>query len=203
MYITASTRNIDESEIRELIERHPLATVMTYDANGEAFFSHLPVILRKGDAGFVLQGHLATRNPQSSHLRRDARVKLIFHGPSSYISPTWYRSGPDVPTWNYAVVHVEGRARMIEDFDGLVALLKSLSARFDETWKFELPDDLATPEDLCRNILGFEIEVSKVDAKFKLAQAKPFEDRASVVAELSACPEEQRRALGALMKRRL
>ncbi|HZP91613.1 MAG TPA: FMN-binding negative transcriptional regulator [Burkholderiales bacterium] len=103
----ASFAEPDESRLWKLVRDWPFATLIS--STGEVpWVSHLPLIADENRR--VLRGHMAKANPHWRVL--DAGQSLaIFHGPHHYVSPSWYASQPSVPTWNYAVVHAQGKAR--------------------------------------------------------------------------------------------
>lgn len=148
---------------------------------------------------------MARANGHWRILQENSEVTAIFHGPDTYITPSWYASGRDVPTWNYAVVHIQGRAKLIENFEGLTDLLRKMTARFEvsnpKPWRFELPDDLLDPATLVRAIVGFEIEITDLKGKFKLSQNRSTKDRDGVLQGLLTRPDDRSRAIHELMTR--
>ncbi len=137
----------------------------------------------------MLHGHVARGNELA---RMDgAEVLLVFRGPHGYISPNWYPSkhetGREVPTWNYAVVHVHGRLRVIDDAAWLRRLLETLTDHHEagqpQPWKIsDAPDDHI--EKSLRAIVGLEIAIDRIEGKFKLSQNHPARNRAGVIAGL-------------------
>ena len=204
MYLPKHFDNKDEQRILEVIDAHPFATVMSFDEKNQPFFSHVPLLVKKMESGFSLIGHVSRRNPQWSHFKNKPMTKVIVHGSHTYITLKWYRSGRDVPTWNYVSIHMDGPVRVIEDFDGLIGILKGLTKKFEEgslsPWEFELPDDLLTPETLCSAIVGFEVAVEMVDAKFKLSQNRSQDDRDGVLRGLETRSDEMSRRVRELME---
>lgn len=167
-----------------LIRAYPFATLVTRTADGLTA-NHLPFEL----VGEVLHGHVARGNELA---RLDgAEVLLVFQGPDGYISPNWYPSkhetGREVPTWNYAVVHVHGRLRVIDDATWLRRLLETLTDHHEagqpQPWKIsDAPDDHI--EASLRAIVGLEIAIDRIEGKFKLSQNHPARNRAGVIAGL-------------------
>ena len=155
--------------MRELIAKYPLATLIS------SSISHLPLVLE----GDKLVGHMARANPHWQGLD-GAPVTAIFHGPDAFITPTWYPED-DVPTWNYAVVHVTGTCHLVQDYEGILTSVRLLSERMDLKWKFWVPDDLNSEKKIEGSIVAFEIADLKWNAKFKLSQHRPVEERQSVI----------------------
>lgn len=177
--------------LHAFIQRHPLATLVTV-ASDAITANHVPMQLLSPPAGpAVLRGHIARANP----LWQDCRVPVlaIFIGPDHYISPSWYPSkrahGRAVPTWNYAAVHVQGQIRFIEDPRWLSTQVESLTEEHERDssarWRItDAPADYI--EDMVRAIVGFEIEVSAIEGKFKGSQNRSAADRAGVADALRA-----------------
>ena len=101
-----------------LMDSYPFATVISI-SGGVPMISHLPLVTKFDEGKFMLIGHLARANPHAKVLAEDIKVTVIFHGPHAFITPQWY-AHDDVPTWNYATVHVTGKVAMIEDHDGIL-----------------------------------------------------------------------------------
>jgi transcriptional regulator len=158
---------------------HPFATVVTAGQRGPQA-SHLPLLVDV--AAGKLRGHLARDNDQLADLAAGAPVLAVFHGPHGYVSPSVYEGQRGVPTWNYVVVHVRGRPRVLDDA-GLVAILHDTVARFDTPgWRArfgeEWPD---VPRPMLQAIVGFEVDVEGIEGKWKLSQNRSERDRESVV----------------------
>ncbi len=201
MYVPASFRVEDPTAIASFVKAHPFATLVTTTEDGP-FASHVPLLHHPEDDGpGVLRGHLARANPQWQHLAGGQPVLAIFHGPHAYVSPTWYATSPAVPTWNYAVVHARGTPRIIEDPVELLPLIHELVTRFEsplpQPWSGELPP--ALQQSLLAAIVGFEIRITQLDAKFKLGQNRSSTDQTALHATLSAAADPLSRSLASMM----
>lgn len=177
LYIPEHFRVDDGERLLEFVERHDFATLVSGGAAG-LHVSHVPLIAERDGSGKVrLLGHVARANPQWQALEQAAHVLAIFHGPHAYVSPGWYASHPAVPTWNYAVVHAHGKARLMDEAE-LHELLMRLSSKHEshrpQPWKMSaLPADFVSG--MLTAIVGFEIEVQRLEGKFKLSQNRPGE----------------------------
>lgn len=203
IYLPPQFDQRDPENVDRLIRENPFATLISVH-EGAPLVSHFPIIPCEGSAASrKLEGHLATRNPHASHLKDGDRVVVIFHGPHTYVTPKWYAEN-DVPTWNYAVVHVSGKLRWVREFKPLVQLLLRMTVVFEgkngDSWSFFLPDDLKKPEELLGAIVGFEIEVDSVQAKYKLNQNRSEADRASVIRGLKSRTDEMSHQIAKMME---
>ena len=184
-----------EAAALALMRAHPFVVLIAVD-NGMPSISHVPV--RVLDDGKRLQFHLARANPQAGLLAGEVTATAVFHGPHAYVSPGWY-AAPNVPTWNYAAVHVRGRVRALDD-----AATAALVAAFSRD--YEGPAGLGEFEQspayaaLLRGIASFELHVESCTAKFKLSQNRSAADRAGVMAALADDPRSEARAVATLMQ---
>jgi transcriptional regulator len=198
LYIPQHFRVEDSGELCAFIERHAFGTMVTSSA-GELFVSHVPFVVDRAPAGGIrLLGHVARANEHWRGLETAGQALAIFQGPHAYISPGWYAQHPSVPTWNYATVHASGRARLLDEA-ALHELLLRLSSTYESArekpWRMsELP--AAYVDSMLKMIVGFEIEVERMDGKFKLSQNRPAE----VPRVIEALEREGEADLAALMR---
>ena len=197
MYVPRSF-TLAQAQVAAAIDAAPFATLVTADAEGRPVASHIP-LLRDGDA---LVGHVARANPHAALLAEGWITTAIFHGPHAYVSPTWYATGPAVPTWNYIAVHATGRPAVLTDDADVRATLDALSRRFETgatPWRLaEQPD--AFIAGMVRGIVAFRLVPDHVDAKAKLSQNRPAADRTGVMAGLLASPFPGDRDLATAMQ---
>ena len=195
MYIPNSFREDDTALLHDLMRRHNFAVLVTQHTpapgagpGGAPFATHLPFLLdpARGPYGTLI-AHMARANPQWRDFAAGQEALVIFQGAHAYISPSWYEVVPSVPTWNYAVVHAYGTPRVIEDraalYDLLTALVDVHEAGLDRPWKMDLPDEYL--DRMARAVVGFEIEISRLEGKLKLSQNRAEGDRQRVVAALA------------------
>jgi transcriptional regulator len=143
----------------------------------------------RGPHGSLI-GHMARANPHWNHFGGGGSL-AIFHGPHAYVSPSWYaQPATQVPTWNYAVVHVHGRAAIVTDRAATLETLQQMIARFEggraAPWRLQLEG--ARLDAMVGAIVAFEIEIERIDAKFKLSQNKDQADRRRVASALRGEP---------------
>ncbi len=159
------------------MEQYAFGTLVTSGAAG-MHVSHIPFLPERGADGAIrLLGHVARANEQWKAIEDADHLLAIFQGPHAYVSPTWYANHPSVPTWNYSVVHAHGSARLMDEAE-LHDLLMRLSATYEagnpKPWRMsELPP--AYVDAMLKMIVGFEIEVERLEGKFKLSQNRPAE----------------------------
>ena len=206
MYIPEAFKVVDEAAIVSFIQQYDFATIVS--SSPSLFATHAPVVVRGGGTSpLVVSGHFARANPHWKVMDGSAESLVIFNGPHSYVSPTWYANAPAVPTWNYAVVHAHGKPRFREDHDFLKTVLVELVRRYEgdrqpKPWRIEdQPPEFN--DRMLAGIVGFEMPVLKVEAKFKLGQNRRLEDRKGAIAGLESENSPQGLALANFMRSHL
>jgi transcriptional regulator len=194
MYLPDAFRQAEPRLLFEHLSSHPFATLITQGNDGVGV-SHVPLLVDAERR--LLRGHLAQENPQVQDLASGRKALAIFHGPHGYVSPSVYlEAKPSVPTWNYAVVHVRGRPRLVGKAE-LRAILDDTVARFDSSsWRLDQSPEFL--ERMLGAIAGFEIAIEGLEGKWKLSQNRSPEDRRAVIAWLER-GDDSSRALATLM----
>ena len=203
MYVPKVFAVDDLVQLQDFIEEFNFATLITH-RDGELTASHIPFLLDRGVQPYgMLRAHVAIRNPQLEDLRSGSQALVIFQGPHTYISPSWYVRPENVPTWNYTVVHAYGVPQIL-DREAMVALLKGLVGKhessFEKPWDFDPGDPFMQKQ--MPEIAGFEIKIQRLQGKFKLNQNRTPADRAGVIEALSASEDPLQQAVASLMIQR-
>jgi transcriptional regulator len=195
MYLPAHFAEERVDALHDLISHYPLGALVTHGPEG-LDANHIPFELAP-DAGAhgTLRAHVARNNPLWQELEDGAAVLVIFRAEQGYISPNWYPSKHEthqqVPTWNYRVVHVQGRLRIFDDeryVRGLVArLTRTHEARSEQPSPWKMGDSAPDYIDgMLRNIVGIEVEITHMVGKYKLSQNKAVRDRLGMIDKLQA-----------------
>jgi transcriptional regulator len=189
LYIPPHFRVDDRERLLGFIGENGFATLVSHGGRGLAV-SHVPLLADLDGEHVRLVGHVARNNEQWRALEAADEVLAIFHGPHAYVSPTWYANHPSVPTWNYAVVHAHGKARLTDEAE-LHDIVTRLSAKYEagraKPWRLS-DQPAAFVSGMLQNIVGFEIAVTRLEGKFKLSQNRPAEI-ARVIDALQAAGE--------------
>jgi transcriptional regulator len=208
MYIPEAFEERDLSVLHALIAAHPLATWVT-EAGGQLVVNHIPFVLdtTRRPLGTLL-GHVARANTVWKTTSALESV-LVFQGPQSYITPSWYPAkrehGKVVPTWNYAVVHAHGMPRIIDDPTWIREHVEALTGVHESPreapWQVsDAPS--AFIDSLLNAIVGIEIPIARLDGKWKVSQNRPVPDRRGVAAGLQAHGEDQSIQMARLVQHR-
>jgi transcriptional regulator len=192
MYQPPQFQSTDPAIAAELMRGNPLASLISTDADGLPFVTHLPLHLEQRGGTFWLLGHCAKPNPHWRYLQQRPRALATFLGPHAYLSPRVYPDLARVPSWNYLAVHCTVRAQLVEHAVAKDALLKKLIGDHEPAYAAQwrsLGDEFA--QKMLAGIVGFELEVLELQCKLKLNQHRP-ESHAALKAVYAAGNERER-----------
>lgn len=200
MYIPEFNRQEDRSTILAFMRANPFAILIT-TAEAIPFATHLPFLIDETGDQIVVQGHMARANAHWKSMKDSEESLVIFHGPHAYISPSLYESRKSVPTWNYAAVHVYGEPTLFSDEEGLRATLHRMIDTFESSYMAqwsELSEQYQSQ--MMKHIVGFEIKVKRLEAKFKLSQNRTKGEQARVIQCLNQSKDSNVSGVAELMQ---
>jgi transcriptional regulator len=209
MYNPPSFAEHDVGVMQDFIEAHPLGALVTASPSG-LFATHLPLVLDRGLGAFgTLQGHIARANPHHELAGEGAEALVLFTGADSYVTPSMYASkakhGKVVPTWNYVAVHAHGVLRFVREQEALRRHLARLTATHEasraQPWAMtDAPAEYI--EKQLGAIVGVEIEIARLEGKWKMSQNRPAEDVQGVIEGLGASGDPREREVGQIVEGR-
>lgn len=182
-YVPPHFEQTDHDEIAAYLKAHPFGTVVV-QMNGQLWPTPLPLIHKPasdGHGSFIC--HVARAN-EMWQAAADQEILAIINGPDGYISPNWYATKAEthevVPTWNYTAVHAWGRMTVHHDAKWkrmAVGMLTQIHERTNDIpWKMGDAPQAYLAEQL-EHIVGIEIAIDRVKAKYKLSQNRSVADR--------------------------
>ena len=200
MYISKLYREEYRVKIVEFLKQNEFATVVTHDGEKPVASHLLMEVVEEGEMLFI-NGHMSRGNPLWKTFEKNPEVLVIFQGPHTYISPTWYNH-VNVPTWNYQSVHIYGSPRILTDHEETYEMLSRLIARNEgnPSYRMEtLPPDFVVKE--MKGIVAFQIEVTRIEANYKLNQNRDDESYWSVVSHLEEREDEMSHGVAEAMRK--
>ncbi|WP_456271084.1 FMN-binding negative transcriptional regulator [Bacillus sp. AK031] len=183
MFIPKEFKVEDEKQLLQFIEENSFGILFSQDS-GQPQATHLPFILSDKKKPELI-GHIAKANSQWKTMD-GKQVLVVFSGPHSYISASWYKDRKNVPTWNYVAVHVHGTVEIITKQAELLSILKE-SVNFYEKelpTPWTLDQEQETVNRLLNGIIGFKINIERIEGKWKLNQNKSKENKEEVIKNL-------------------
>lgn len=201
MFVRNCWKPGSEEELWKFIDSYGWAILINNGDDGP-YATNLPLILDRSGARPMLVGHIAEGNEHALALRSaNAPTLAVFQGPSSYVTPSWYPNRDMPSTYYYTSVHCYGRVRIQTEEAlrrSLDVLTERMESQFPAGWKTsEIP-----PYDITRRlkyIKGFELDIERIEGKFKLGQDEPIKDAMAVGHRLAESPDNNQRELSRLV----
>jgi len=198
MYIPSTFEVTDQEVLYTFMEDHSFAVLFS-QLNHIPSATHLPLLLNRTE--HCLYGHMTRANPQWKDIQNE--VLVVFNGPHTYISPSWYETNQAVPTWNYTAVHVTGEFSLIESSYELLQILEQTTHVYESsmTQPWEMSNlDSELLNHLSDGIVGFKIAISKIEGKWKLSQNHSKERRQRVIQALEEKSDDDSKQIANMMK---
>jgi transcriptional regulator len=200
----------DRLEVQHaLIRAHPLGLLVTNGRSG-LIANPVPFTLDEAASPYgTLRAHLSRANPQWRDFDPEQEALVVFQGVETYITPSWYEAkrehGKVVPTWNYAIVQAYGRMRVMDDpawlLKQITAMTSAQEAGRPEPWAVnDAPADFLASQ--MKGIVGLEIEITRIEGKWKVSQNRPEADRQGVAVGLREMGQESARHMADLVDQR-
>lgn len=204
MYVPPPFTETDSARLFDFVEANSFGLLVT-SADGQIVATHLPLLLKRdiGPSGRLV-GHMARANPAWQAMP-GREALCVFSGPHAYISPTWYEADNVVPTWNYVAVHVYGTCRIIDEADATAEIVADYVSTYERSlpapWKLDRRTSYF--REMVKLVVGFEIDISRIEGKWKLSQNHPRQRRERVARRLAESADASAREIGRLMDQTL
>jgi len=185
MYLPKFYEVNDKAKLFDFMKNNSFGILFSHTGD-EPMASHLPFVMdeKGGEQGLII-GHMAKANDQWRYADGQ-QVMVVFSGPHTYVSPTWYQEDKTVPTWDYVAVHATGIFKACEDRseleDSVVRLTNQHEGSQPKRWEFEPGTEYA--DQMFKRIVAFQIEITSIQGKWKLNQNQSDVGRERVSAKL-------------------
>jgi transcriptional regulator len=202
MYIPKHFQVSEEADLISYIQSNSFGILFTQTANGP-IASHLPFLIEKNpDGALKLVTHMAKAN---FHWKaHDHEALVVFQGPHSYISPTWYGAEyPAVPTWNYTAVHASGTLKVEEGEANVISILEKMTDYFEASQPVPWRPDFSQSSSMLpmtKAVVGISVELTTLEGKWKLSQNHPAENVQNVARALDQQQDPESARVAQLMR---
>jgi len=187
MYNLPYFKEKDKQVVLDFIHKHPFAFLAGCSADHKPIATQIPVFIEELNGKLFLTGHMMRQTDHHKAFENNPEALVVFTGPHTYVSATWYTNPHQASTWNYMSVHLKGTLRFLDE-NGLVEVLKKTTLHF-ENYKREsttvfdnLPHDYTSR--LMKAIVAFQIEVKEIDNVFKLSQNRDEKSFHNIIEKL-------------------
>ncbi|KOY84879.1 hypothetical protein AD998_00800 [bacterium 336/3] len=187
MYQLPYFKETDKNVLFQFLNDYPFAFLTGSYQTGEQVATQIPILFEEREGNLYLQGHIMRNTDHHKAFVENPQALVVFTGPSTYVSASWYSNPQIGSTWNYMSVHAKGKINFISD-EELISLMKKFTLKFENnnTSSPTIYDNL--PETFLKKMLpaivGFEIKVDKMENVFKLSQNRDEQSYRNIIAHL-------------------
>jgi transcriptional regulator len=203
MYTPKHNREDDGAKLYSFMKEYSFATLVTSN-DGVPKATHLPFLVETNTDAPRLWAHMAKANDQWRDFSDTRELLVIFQEPHAYVSPQHYEKHLSVPTWNYVAVHAYGHARIMdapeEKLELLVRMIRHLDEAYLKQWD-GLPEQFK--KEKLSGIVAFEIDVTRLQGRFKLSQDRTVAEQQNIVKEFRASNDCVISKVGEMMQENL
>lgn len=187
MYKFSYFRENDRQMLLDFMEEYPFAFLTGSNLSGNQVATQVPILIEEKQGELYLQGHIMRNTDHYKAFMENANVLVVFTGPNTYVSASWYSNPQIGSTWNYMSVHLSGQINIMSD-EELILFMKKLTLKFEKgnsvspTIYDNLPAGFLNK--MMPAIAGFEIKVDKLDNVFKLSQNRDEKSYMNIISKL-------------------
>lgn len=186
MYNSSQFKETDDALVKDFIRQNPFAILCGCDAGNKPVATHIPFLVEEREGQLFLLGHIMRKTDHHKAFEQNSEALVIFNGPHSYISASWYSNPQTASTWNYITVHARGTLRFVDE-GALLNILTRTTALFENNpgspaLVEKMPEDYVSS--LSKAIVGFEIAITQLDNLFKLSQNRDEKSYKNIISKL-------------------
>lgn len=202
MYIPKRYNVTDFNEIKDFIEQNSFGIIVTNNGH-KPIATHVPFVLYNDGDEYFLSTHFAIGNEQWKTIEesRNENILVIFPGPHTYITSSWYER-ENVPTWNYQAVHVYGKATIMDEkelAEDLSRLLNKYEGHRENPVLWETLSDKT--KQMMNAVVGIKVKIEEIEAAYKLSQNRNERDFQNIIDMLQLQKDENAHKIASEMKR--
>jgi transcriptional regulator len=204
MYHFSYFKEKDKTRILDFLSNHPFAFLTGSTSSGSQVATQIPILIEEREGELYLQGHIMRKTDHHKVFADNPQALVVFTGPHTYISASWYSNPRIGSTWNYMSVHIHGAMQFMSDAE-LVEFMRKLTLKFEggndqsPTFYDNLPDDFINK--MMPAIVGFEIKAEKLENVFKLSQNRDETSYRNIMAQLKQQGGDSALIAGEMKKR--
>lgn len=203
MYNLPHFKEKDPQTVIEFMKQHPFAMLIG-SADSKSYATQIPLLFEERDNKMILVGHMMRKQDHQKAFEKNPDVLVVFTGPHTYVSATWYNNPHQASTWNYMSVHARGAIKFLDE-KGLEDALRKLSLHYENnnphssTIFDNLSEEYRRP--MMKSIVAFEIEINTIENVFKLSQNRDRESYHHIMDKLASQEEDGRKIAEEMRKR--
>jgi len=205
MYSLPHFAESDRNKLMDFVRSHPFAFIAGSDANHHPVATQIPVFIDESDGKLLLTGHMMRNTDHHLAFLQNPQALVVFTGPHTYVSASWYKDQKQASTWNYMSVHAKGTLRFLDE-QALLNVLKRTTNHFENNPQSPSLYEHLSPDyigKLVKAIVAFEIDVKDMEGIFKLSQNRDETSYHHIIDKLEEKDDDDSKAIAQKMKDRI
>ena len=205
MYNLPHFAESDRNKLMDFVRSHPFAFIAGSDANHHPVATQIPVFIDESDGKLLLTGHMMRNTDHHLAFLQNPQALVVFTGPHTYVSASWYKDQKQASTWNYMSVHAKGTLRFLDE-QALLNVLKRTTNHFENNPQSPSLYEHLSPDyigKLVKAIVAFEIDVKDMEGIFKLSQNRDETSYHHIIDKLEEKDDDDSKAIAQKMKDRI
>ena len=193
----------DNEKVISFMNENPFAVISGIDKEFPVA-THVPLDIKMAGNQLIFTGHMMKNTDHHKAFINNENVLVIFQGPHTYVSASWYAKPDVASTWNYITVHAKGKIKFVDE-NGTRKIIEDITNKYEQPSGTAAFDKLpsAYVDRLVKAIIGFTIEVCAIDNVFKLSQNHDIETRNNIIQHLETSGNHNSAAIASEMKERI
>lgn len=187
MYNFSYFKEKDKQILLDFMEENPFAFMTGSYLSGHPVATQIPVLTEERNGELFLQGHIMRNTDHHKAFVENPNGLLVFTGPSTYVSASWYSNPQIGSTWNYMSVHVTGQVKFMSK-EELIQFMRKLTLKFEKgnTQSLTIYDNLPNQflDKMMPAIAGFEMKAERIENVFKLSQNRDEKSYLNIIGKL-------------------
>jgi transcriptional regulator len=189
MYNFSYFKEKDRQVLLDFIEGHPFTFLTGSNLSGRQVATQIPILIEERQGNLILQGHLKRNTDHHKAFMENPNALVVFTGPNSYVSASWYSNPQIGSTWNYMGIHIYGEMNFMSS-EELISFMRRFTLKYEKGNQQSLTiyDNLPDPflKKMMPAIVGFEIKADKIENVFKLSQTRDEESYLNIISKFEA-----------------
>jgi transcriptional regulator len=204
MYKLAHFTETDNDAVVAFMKENSFAIIT---AVGETYpvATQVPLFIDTNEEGKIfLTGHIMRKTDHHKAFEKNSTVLVLFTGPHTYVSASWYTHPQSASTWNYMTVHAKGKISLLDEAATYEAI-KNITNKYEgvkTAAAFHQMDDEYIAS-MLKAIIAFSIEVESIENVFKLSQNRDEQSKKNIIEALQQRPDDNSKMIAAEMIKRL
>jgi transcriptional regulator len=204
MYKLSHFTETDQDAVIAFMKENSFAIIT---AIGETYpvATQVPLFIDINEEGKIfLTGHIMRKTDHHKAFEKNENVLVLFTGPHTYVSASWYTTPQTASTWNYMTVHAKGKITLLDEaatYEAIKNITEKYEGKETAAAFHKMDDDYIAA--MLKAIIAFSIEVESMENVFKLSQNRDEESKKNIIEALQQRPDDNSKMIAAEMIKRL